>query len=79
MEKIPKQTKGIPYIVQYKESLMGLICTEKFQQMIYFTEPEAQREHAVNSAVNIFIEGIRSAVDPLFLKTKLTGVTKDEI
>ena len=47
--------------------------------MLYFTEGEAQSEHAVNSAVNIFIEGTRSAADPLFLKTKLIGVTKENL
>ena len=77
--KTMKLTWNPDRINQYKESLRGLTCTEKFQQMLYFTEADAQSEHAVNSAVNIFIEGIRSVADPLFLKTKLIGGTKDNL
>ena len=77
--KTMKLTWNPDRINQYKESLRGLTCTEKFQQMLYFTEADAHSEHAVNSAVNIFIEGIRSVADPLFLKTKLIGGTKDNL
>ena len=77
--KTTKLSWNPDFIYQYKESLTGLTCTDKFQQMLCLTEAEAHNEHLVNSAVNLFIDGLRSAADPLFLKTKYTGVTKENM